>query len=135
MSQTNTTNFILDSAGFQKNIPNATQSTGTLNLTFRIGGSPSSLTLYVSGVSNPATSDSDIGAQPGSETVLGSFSATSGTSTESISLNGNLYGLSRLVTVWENGMNVAVSGSLSTSGGGDVFASENLGAIQTYAAG
>jgi hypothetical protein len=139
MSETNSTSFVLETSGYPVSLPNAVyQSSGNLTINYAITGAPASMTIVVEGVASPATSASsgeDYGAQPGSATVLDTYSSTGSVSNRSIALNWVLYDSFRVTAAWTVGTNVTVAGSLQTSGPGPTWNSESLGAVQTYSVG
>jgi hypothetical protein len=123
--QTNTASFILDAPAFPLEFPNAVyQSTGNLTVSYTVNGAPATLTIVIEGISSPASANTDFGAQPGSPTLLDTYSSTSSTSNRSVALNGVFYNAFRVTGTWTGGTNVTIAGSITLSGPGTSFSAQ-----------
>jgi hypothetical protein len=133
MSQSNSTNFILETSGYQVVIPNSVfQSTGNLTVNYVVNGSPATLTITIEGLYSPATAlANDYGPQPGTPIVLDTYSSTSNAVNRSVSVS-QLFDAYRVSASWSGGKNVSVNAGLQTSGPGPSWNSESLPAMQTY---
>jgi hypothetical protein len=132
-TQASSISFVLDASGYPRTIPNAVaQASGNLTVSYAVSGSPVSLTILLEGLSNPDTANTYSGAQPGSPTLLDTYSSTSSVSGRSVSVS-QLFDSFRVTASWTGGNNVQIAVTLSTSGASTVFTSTSLSAIQTVA--
>jgi hypothetical protein len=128
MSETSSTSFNLGAPGSSIVVQNSTfQASGNISVSYTIAGGSAVITLE--GLSGTNTSASDWGHQPNNGGVL--LDSYNGASVSRSVAVSTLFDSFRVT--WKSG-GAGVSGSLSTSGPGPTFSSENLPALQNWPA-
>lgn len=116
-------NFFFDTSGQPLVIPNATNASGSLLVSYEFENLPASSQISIEGIIDA------IGA-----TVLDTYTDNVSVSNWSVALNGVQYDRWRIVATWSGGTEVIINGSLSAQGSGPEFSPADLSAIQTYSA-
>jgi hypothetical protein len=123
MTQSASSSFVFAGPGVPVALQNHLLDTGSLTVNYTVAGSPATLSIVVEGI---------ILADGGSVAVLDTYSTAASVSNRSISLNSVSYDWFKITASWTGGSNVAISGSMQSSGSGPTFsAAQNLVSVHT----
>jgi hypothetical protein len=123
MTQSASSSFVFAGPGVPVALQNHLLDTSSITVNYTVAGSPVTVSITVEGI---------ILADGGSVALLDTYTGTTSVSGRSISLGSVSYDWFRITASWTGGSNVAISGSMQSSGSGPTFsAAQNLVSVHS----